>query len=92
LGRILSSITRMSIIEAAPQAGIPVREVPVTANELLTADEIFTAHTGIKVEPVSRLENRELPAPGPVTKKLMQLMDNIIQFKDDRFKDWFQQL
>jgi branched-chain amino acid aminotransferase len=92
LGRILSSITRMSIIQAAPQAGIPVREETVTKDELLAADEIFTAHTGIKVEPISRLENRELPAPGPVTQKLMQLMDDIIRFKDDRFKDWFQQL
>lgn len=92
VGRILSSITRMSIIEAAPQAGIPVREEPLTANDLLTADEVFTAHTGIKVEPVNRLDHRELPAPGPVTGRLMQLMDDIIQFKDDRFKSWFQLL
>jgi branched-chain amino acid aminotransferase len=59
---------------------------------LLSADEVFTAHTGIKVEPVTRLEHRELQAPGPITKQVMQLMENIIRFKDDRFKDWFQQL
>jgi branched-chain amino acid aminotransferase len=92
LGRVLSSITRMSILQAAPEIGVPVEEHPIPADELLSADEVFTAHTGIKVEPVTRLEHRELQAPGPITKQVMQLMEDIIRFKDDRFKDWFQQL
>ena len=92
LGRVLSSITRMSILQAVPELGIPIKEAPITADELLSADEAFTAHTGIKVEAISRLENRQLPAPGPITGKVMQLMDGIIQFRDDRFKDWFQSL
>jgi branched-chain amino acid aminotransferase len=92
LGRILSSITRMSILEAVPRIGIPVREGPITAEELFAADEIFTCHTGIKVEPIARFEDRELEAPGPVTKQVKQLMDGIIQFKDERFMDWFQPL
>ncbi len=92
LGRILSSITRMSILQAVPEVGIPVFEEPISAEELLAADEVFTAHTGIKVEAITRLENREFPDTGPVTKQVMQLMDNIIQFKDDRFQEWFQAL
>jgi branched-chain amino acid aminotransferase len=92
LGRILSSITRMSILQAVPEIGITIKEGPVTAEDLLAADEVFTAHTGIKVEAITRLENRELPDTGPVTKQVMKLMDNIIQFKDDRFRDWFQSL
>jgi branched-chain amino acid aminotransferase len=91
-GRILASITRLSILQAAPQSGIPVMEYPISADELYAADEIFTAHTGIKVSPVSRFEDRQLPAPGPVTQQLMDLMDNILHFKDDRFMDWFQPL
>ncbi|MBW2427339.1 MAG: aminotransferase class IV [Deltaproteobacteria bacterium] len=92
LGRVLSSITRMSILQAVPEIEIPTREGPVTSDELLAADEIFTVHTGIKVEPVARLENREIEAPGPITKQVMQLMENIIQFRNDRFKDWFRVL
>ena len=92
LGRILSSITRMSILEAVPEIGILTQEGPVTVEELFEADEIFTCHTGIKVEPVARLEDRELEAPGPVTRKVGQLMNDIIEFKDERFKDWFQPL
>ncbi len=92
LGRVLSSITRMSILEAVPEIGIPTREAPISADELLDADEVFTAHTGIKVEPVKRLENRELQAPGPITRKVMQLMDDIILFKNNRFMHWLQPL
>ncbi len=92
LGRVLASITRMSILQAVSGIGIPTREDPISADELLDADEVFTAHTGIKVEPVNRLENRELQAPGPITQKVMQLMDDIILFKNDRFRHWFQPL
>jgi branched-chain amino acid aminotransferase len=91
-GRILSSITRMSVLQACPQSGIPVVEYPISADELYDADEMFTAHTGIKVSPIHRFGDRKLPAPGPVTQRVMDLMDNILDFKDDRFNDWFQML
>jgi len=91
-GRILNSITRLSILQAAPKAGIPTIEKAVTKEALFDADELFSSHSGIKVSPISRFEDRTLDAPGPVTRKVIELMDNIIQFKDDRFKDWFQPL
>ena len=89
LGRILSSITRMSILEAAPRAGIPVSEEAILPEALFTADEIFTCHTSIKVSPVNRFEDRVLEAPGPVTQKVMTLMQNILNHSDARFKHWF---
>jgi branched-chain amino acid aminotransferase len=92
LGRVLSSITRMSILEAVPKIGITVDEQPISADELYAADEIFTAHTGIKVSPVKRFEQRQLPAPGPVTQNIMDLMEGIFTFEDDRFSGWFQRL
>jgi len=92
VGRVLSSITRMSILQAAPNIGIPVMESAITSDELYSADEIFIAHTGIKVLPVNLFENRKLQTPGPVTKKVMELFANIIHFEDNRFIDWFQKL
>jgi len=92
LGRVLSSITRMSILQAAQKSGITVDEQPISADELYAADEIFTCHTGIKVLPVKRFEQRELPAPGPMTQKVIELMEDIFTFKDDRFSSWFQRL
>jgi hypothetical protein len=38
------------------------------------------------------LEDREFQTPGPVTGQVMQLMNDIIEFKDERFMDWFQSL
>ena len=92
LGRILSSITRKSVLEAAPRIGIPTSENSVLPQELFTADEIFTSHSGIKVLPVARFEDRDLQAPGPITDQLIKLMDDITNFRDDRFKDWFMPL
>jgi branched-chain amino acid aminotransferase len=89
LGRILSSITRMSVLQAAPILGIPVSEEAILPEGLFSAEEIFVSHTGIKVLPVARFENRTLDAPGPVTKQLMSLMGNILNFSDQRFGDWF---
>lgn len=92
LGRILSSITRKSILEAAPRIGIRASENPILPQELFTADEIFTSHSAIKVLPVARFEDRDLQAPGPITGQLITLMGDITSFKDDRFKDWFMPL
>jgi len=92
LGRILSSITRKSVLEAAPLIGIPTSEDPLLPQELFTADEIFTSHSGIKVLPVARFEDRDLQAPGPITDQLIKLMDDITSFRDDRFKGWFMPL
>ena len=92
LGRVLSSITRLSILQAVPEIGLTVAERPITADELLAAEEIFLVHTGTKIEAVARFEDRELAAPGPVTAQVMHLMDDIMQFRNERFMKWFQPL
>ncbi len=92
LGRVLSSITRKSILQAAAMNGIPTSEDSILPGELFTADEIFTSHSGVKVSPVARFEDRNLQAPGPITKQVMELMNNILNMSDDRFSDWFHAL
>lgn len=92
LGRVLSSITRKSILQAAAMNGIPTSEDSILPGELFTADEIFTSHSGVKVSPVARLEDRNLQAPGPITKQVMELMNYILTMSDDRFNDWFHAL
>jgi len=90
-GNILQSVTRMSILEAAPAIGIETLEKQIMPQELMAADEIFVCHTGIKVLPVKRIEDRILDqVPGPVSSRISALMDNICNSRDDRFKDWLQ--
>jgi branched-chain amino acid aminotransferase len=92
LGRILSSVTRLSLLEAAPAVDIPVVEAEILPEELYDADEIFTSHTVTKVSPVDRFEERRLTAPGPVTLRLVNLMNDVLAFRDERFPHWFQAL
>ncbi len=91
-GRILSSISRMSVLEAAPTIDIPVEETALTADDLLAADEIFTAHTAAKVSPVNRFEDRDLQAPGPVTDRLMGLVDDILHLRNPQFSHFLEPL
>jgi branched-chain amino acid aminotransferase len=90
--RILRSITRQSVLQAAAVVGIPAVKEAVRPDALHTADEIFTSHSGIKVCPVNRFEDRVLDAPGPLTRRIMDLMDDITHFRDHRFSHWFQPL
>ena len=92
VGRVLSSITRKSVLEAVPEIGITVVERPITSDEIFAADEMFTVHTGTKVEAVARFEDLQLEAPGPVTTRVKKLIDDIMQFKEKRFMKWFQPL
>jgi branched-chain amino acid aminotransferase len=92
LGRILSSVTRKSILQAAQTIGIPTSEDSILPGELFAADEIFTSHSGVKVSPINRFEDRNLQAPGPITQQMMELMENILNRSDDRFNDWFHAL
>lgn len=92
LGGILSSISRMTILETAPSVGIRAEETALTADDLLAADEIFASHSGARVMPIGRFDTRDLLAPGPVTAKLIGLMDDIFHFRNPKFNHFFQPL
>ncbi len=90
-GNILRSITRLSILEAAPSIGIKTSEERITRDDLMAADEIFVSHSGVKVRFVKKLEDRVLAqVPGPVTQRVRQLMDDICNGRNKRFADWLQ--
>jgi len=89
VGTVLDSITRKSILQAAAAEGIPTREDNLLTDLLYEADEIFFSGTPNKVLPVRQIENRSVAGtPGPLTRKLSDVMKNIISGRDSRFKDW----
>lgn len=92
LGRILSSVSRRSVLAVARKIGIETLETAITPEELLDADELFTSATPFKTLSIGKLEDKTLDAPGPVTSKLHQAMDTVLKGRDDRFADWFQTL
>jgi len=89
LGRILRSISRLSVLQAANITGLKAVEEAVKPEKFVKADEIFFSSAIYKVLPVGRIDDRVLEnAPGPVSKELVRLMADICAGKDERFKDW----
>jgi len=89
LGRILNSISRLSILQAAKITGLKAVEEEVKPEKFVKADEIFFASTSCKILPVCRIDDRVLEnTPGPVSSELARLMADIRAGKDERFKDW----
>ena len=88
-GTVLKSITRRSILEAAKTDGIECFEGQLKPERLFEAEEIFLSCTPFKVLPVKQINDRKLDnAPGPLTRKIAELLDKIAGGNDDRFKDW----
>ncbi len=88
-GTVLKSITRMSILEAAKTVGIDCFEGQLKPELLFEAEEIFLSCTPFKVLTDRQINDRKMEnAPGPLTRKIADLLDDIGSGNDDRFKDW----
>lgn len=68
----LAGITRARVIGLLRAAGHEVREVTLSIEDFMDADEIFTSGNYSKVAPVNRLDSRELQE-GPVARKALEL-------------------
>jgi D-alanine transaminase len=69
---ILPGVTREIVLELARELGLSAREVPVLADELMRATEIFLTSTYNDVMPVVRVDGRVVGtgAPGPIAQQL----------------------
>ena len=88
-GTVLKSITRMSVLEAAREAAIEILEGKLKPELLFEAQEMFVSCTPFKVMPVKQINDHKFDdAPGPLTRKIAELLDAIAEGHDDRFKEW----
>jgi len=71
---ILEGITREAVIQLAEEAGITVRQIPLTRHDVYTADECFLTGTAAEVIPVVKVDSRLIGngKPGPITRKLTE--------------------
>ena len=60
------------MIELAREAGIEVREMPLTKHDVYIADECFLTGTAAEVIPVVKVDSRAIGTgkPGPMTRDL----------------------
>lgn len=78
---LLAGITRMRVIELARGDGISVEERELTPDDVRGADEVFLTSSIRGVLPVARVDGRDVGrgAPGPVTRRVMELYDQHLQ-------------
>jgi branched-chain amino acid aminotransferase len=90
LPTVLEGITRASVIELARDKGIPVREVPLTRDELYLADEVFLTGTAAEVTPIREIDHRSIGSGrrGPVAKALQDAFFAVVQGRDRKYERW----
>lgn len=69
---ILEGITRNAVIQLAKQAGLEVKELTLTRNDIYVADECFLTGSAAEVIAAVSLDGRQIGdgKPGPITKDL----------------------
>lgn len=68
---VLPGITRAAVLEAATEAGVEVRRLALSIDDLLAADEAFLTNSLMGVMPIGRVEQHQFESvPGDVTKTL----------------------
>jgi len=88
LTSVLDGITRDTILRLAADEGIEAREIRFTRDDVYTSTEAFFTGTAAEVTPIRELDDRPIPAPGPVTKRLQQLYFRIVKGEAPRYEDW----
>jgi len=71
-GCFLDGITRQRVIGLLREDGVTVHETRLTLEDFRAADEIFTTGNAMKVMPVTRFDDRELPH-GPAARRAREL-------------------
>jgi len=87
---ILAGITRDTIITLAREEGIPVRETPITRDELYLADEVFFTGTAAEVTPVREVDHRAIGdgKMGEITRVLQKRYFDVVRGSDDSHPEW----
>ncbi len=82
---VLRGVTRDVIIAFARDLDIPFEEAELLRQDLYLADEAFYTGTAAEVVPIRSVDDREVGAPGPVTKQLQDLFFNVVHGKNPEY-------
>ncbi|MEK6238526.1 MAG: branched-chain-amino-acid transaminase [Planctomycetales bacterium] len=78
---ILDGVTRRAVMELGEEAGLDVRETPLTRHDVFIADECFLTGTAAELIPVVKVDERVIGngRPGPVTLDLLERFKRLRQ-------------
>jgi branched-chain amino acid aminotransferase len=75
----LEGITRATLMEIAPRAGVPIAEHKLMPQDLISADEVFISSTNRNLLGVSEIGVEKIAnAPGPITLKLEKVFADFV--------------
>ncbi|KPK85528.1 MAG: branched-chain amino acid aminotransferase [Phycisphaerae bacterium SM23_33] len=78
---VLVGITRKVVMDLCRELGVPLEEKPLTAQELLAADEAFLTGTAAEVIAIARVDGKPIGTgkSGPITRKLLAAFRDFIR-------------
>ena len=74
----VAGVMRRVVLREAANAGIPVQEDVLSAEDLRSANELFLTNARIGIWPVRALDGRPI-SPGPLTRRLQQLIAPLLE-------------
>jgi len=88
--RVLSGITRASVIDIARAEGIDVREAHISVEELTNAEEAFLTSTSLPFQAIASVDGQAMRAgaPGPMMTRLRAALLACQRGDDPRFSRW----
>ena len=89
---VLEGFTREMLIDLARDAGYPVREQPVSRDQLYAAAEVFVCGTAAEVVGLREIDFRTIGAgrTGPVTRALQEAFESVTRGRHPRSSDWME--
>jgi len=86
----LEGITQDSVVTIARDLGYEVAEANLLRTDLYLAEEAFLTGTAAEVVPIRSVDDREIGAPGPITKAIQDTYFATVRGEVDRYKDWLE--
>ena len=86
----LAGLTRDSVMVIARDEGYEVVEASLNRTDLYLADEAFFTGTAAEMVPLVEVDDRRVGrgVPGPVSRRLLELFQQALVGKLDRYKEW----
>jgi len=86
----LEGITQDAVVTIARDLGYEVAESNLLRTDLYLAEEAFLTGTAAEVVPIRSVDDREIGAPGPITKAVQDMYFAAVRGEVDRYKDWLE--
>ena len=86
----LNGITRNTVFHIARDLGLEIVQKRITRDEVYIADEAFFTGTAAEVTPIRELDRIEIGqgSRGPITEKIQSAFFNIVNGKNEAYRQW----